>query len=227
MNTYKRHRYPPDIISYAVWLYFRFNLSHRDIEDLLAQRGIIVSYESIRLWCIKFGRIYARRLKRRHQGYGDTFYIDEVFVKINGKQHYLWRAVDQEGDVIDVFLQSCRDGAAAKRFFKRLLRGQGGAPRQIVTDKLRSYVVAHRELIPETIHNTARYANNRAELSHQPTRVRERGMRRFKSAAQAQRFLTVHAAVYTLFNLGRHLIGAAYYKKLRIDAFGQWTIAVA
>ena len=227
MNTYKRHRFPPDIISYAVWLYFRFNLSHRDIEDLLAQRGIIVSYESIRLWCIKFGRIYARRLKRRHQGYGDTFYIDEVFVKINGKQHYLWRAVDQEGEVIDVFLQSRRDGAAAKRFFKRLLRGQGEEPREIVTDKLRSYVVALRELIPETIHNTARYANNRAELSHQPTRVRERGMRRFKSTAQAQRFLTVHAAVYNLFNLGRHLVGAAHYKKLRIDAFGQWTIAVA
>ena len=185
MNTYKRHRFPPDIISYAVWLYFRFNLSHRDIEDLLAQRGIIVSYESIRLWCIKFGQRYARRLKRGHTGYGDTFYIDEVFVKINGKQHYLWRAIDQEGEVIDVFLQSCRDGSAAKRFFKRLLRRQGGAPRQIVTDKLRSYSVAHRELIPETIHNTAHYANNRAELSHQPTRVRERGMRRFKSTAQA------------------------------------------
>ena len=130
MNTYKRHRFPPDIISYAVWLYFRFNLSHRDIEDLLAQRGIIVSYESIRLGCIKFGRIYARRLKRRHQGYGDTFYIDEVFVKINGKQYYLWRAVDQEGEVVDVFLQSRRDGAVAKRFFKRLLRGQGEEPRE-------------------------------------------------------------------------------------------------
>ena len=227
MNTYKRHRFPPDIISYAVWLYFRFNLSHRDIEDLLAQRGIIVSYESIRLWCIKFGRIYTRRLKRRHTGYGDTFYIDEVFVKINGKQHYLWRAVDQDGEVIDVFLQSCRDGAAAKRFFKRLLRGHGGAPRQIVTDKLRSYGVAHRELIPETIHNTAQYANNRAELSHQPTRVRERGMRRFKSTAQVQRFLTVHAAVYNLFNLGRHLVSAGHYRKLRTDAFGHWTIAVA
>ena len=227
MNTYKRHRFPPDIISYAVWLYFRFNLSHRDIEDLLAQRGILVSYESIRLWCIKFGQRYARRLKRRHHGYGDTYYIDEVFVRINGKQHYLWRAVDQEGEVIDVFLQSRRDGAAAKRFFKRLLRGQGGVPREIVTDKLRSYGVAQRELIPETIHNTARYANNRAELSHQPTRVRERVMRRFKSTAQAQRFLTVHAAVYNLFNLGRHLIGAEHYKKLRIDAFGQWTIAVA
>ena len=227
MNIYKRHRFPPDIISYAVWLYFRFNLTHRDIEDLLAQRGIIVSYESIRLWCIKFGHIYARRLKRRHKGYGDTFYIDEVFVKINGKQHYLWRAVDQEGEVIDVFLQSCRDGAAAKRFFKRLLRGQGEEPRQIVTDKLRSYGVAQRELIPETIHNTSQYANNRAELSHQPTRVRERGMRRFKSTAQAQRFLTVHAAVYNLFNLGRHLVSARHYRKLRTDALGQWTITVA
>ena len=169
----------------------------------------------------------ARRLKRRHQGYGDTFYIDEVFVKINGKQHYLWRAVDQDGDVIDVFLQSRRDGAAAKRFFKRLLRGQGEEPREIVTDKLRSYGVAQRALLPETIHNTAQYANNRAELSHQPTRVRERGMRRFKSTAQAQRFLTVHAAVYNLFNLGRHLISAEHYRELRTDAFGQWTIAVA
>ena len=227
MNIYKRHRFPPDIIRYAVWLYFRFNLSHRDIEDLLAQRGIIVSYESIRLWCIKFGRIYARRLKRRHQGYGDTFYIDEVFVKINGKQHYLWRAVDQEGEVIDVFLQSRRDGAAAKRFFKRLLRGHGGAPREIVTDKLRSYGVAQRVLIPETLHNTAQYANNRAELSHQPTRVRERVMRRFKSTAQAQRFLTIHAAVYNLFNLGRHLVSARHYKKLRVNAFERWTMAVA
>ena len=227
MNTYKRHRFPPEIISYAVWLYFRFNLSHRDIEDLLAQRGILVSYESIRLWCIKFGRIYARRLKRRHTGYGDTFYIDEVFVKINGKHQYLWRAVDQEGEVVDVFIQSRRDGTAAKRFFKRLLRRQGEEPRQIVTDKLRSYGVAQRALLPETLHNTAQYANNRAELSHQPTRVRERVMRRFKSTAQAQRFLNVHAAVYNLFNLGRHLVSAEQYRKLRIDAFGQWTIAVA
>ena len=227
MNTYKRHRFPPAIISYAVWLYFRFNLSHRDIEDLLAQRGIIVSYESIRLWCIKFGRMYAKRLKRRHQGYGDTFYIDEVFVKINGKQQYLWRAVDQDGEIVDVFLQSRRDSAAAKRFFKRLLRRHGSEPREIVTDKLRSYGVAHRELIPDTIHNTSQYANNRAELSHQPTRVRERIMGRFKSAAQAQRFLNVHSAVYNLFNLGRHLMSAEHYRKLRIDAFGRWTRAVA
>ncbi|MFT5132314.1 MAG: putative transposase [Gammaproteobacteria bacterium] len=227
MNTYKRHRFPPDIISYAVWLYFRFNLSHRDIEDLLAQRCIIVSYESIRLWCKKFGQKYARRLKRRHHGYGDTFYIDEVFVNINGKQHYLWRAVDQDGEVVDVFLQSRCDGAAAKRFFKRLLRKHGSEPREIVTDKLRSYGVAHREFIPDTIHNTSQYANNRAELSHQPTRVRERVMRRFKSVRQAQRFLNVHSAVYNLFNLGRHLVRAEHYRNLRIDAFSRWGSAVA
>ena len=122
MNTYKRHRFPPEIISYAAWLCYRFNLSHRDIEDLLAERGITVSRESIRLWCIKFGALYARRLKRKHRGDGDTVYIDEVFVKINGKQHYLWRAVDQDGEVADVNLQTTRDGTAAKRFFRRLLR---------------------------------------------------------------------------------------------------------
>jgi putative transposase len=176
MNTYKRHRFPPDIISYAVWLYYRFNLSHRDIEDLLSERGITVTRESIRLWCIKFGAIYSRRLKRRHRGYGDTFFIDEVFVKINGKQHYLWRAVDQDGEVVDVFLQSRRNGAAATRLFRRLLRSYVGEPRKIVTDKLRSYPLAQRCVIPEAIHVTDRYANNRVEQSHEATRVRERGM---------------------------------------------------
>lgn len=205
-----------------MWLYYRFNLSHRDIEDLLAERGIAVSYESIRLWCIKFGPKYAKRLKRKHQGYGDTFYIDEVFVKIGGKLQYLWRAVDQDGEVIDVFLQARRDGKAAKRFFKRLLRNNHGEPRKIVTDKLRSYGVAHRELIPDAIHDTSQYANNRAELSHQPTRVRERGMRRFKSSQQVQRFLDVHAAVYNLFNLGRHLVSASHYRDLRQSAFVSW-----
>jgi putative transposase len=226
MNTYKRHRFPPDIISYAVWLYYRINLSHRDIEDLLAERGITVSREAIRLWCIKFGAIYTRRLKRRHRGFGDTFYIDEVFVKINGKQHYLWRAVDQDGEVVNVYLQARRDGAAAKRFFKRLLRSHGGEPRKIVTDKLRSYGVAHRELIPETIHVTDRYANNRAEQSHKTTRVRERGMRKFKSVGQAQRFVGAHAAVSSLFNLGRHLIRAEHYRNLRESAFNEWSRAV-
>jgi len=227
MNTYKRHRFPPEIISYAVWLYHRFNLSHRDVEDLLAERGITVSYETIRLWCIKFGVRYARRLKRRHRGYGDTFYIDEVFVKINGQQQYPWRAVDQDGEVLDVFLQARRDGDAAKRFFKRLIRSSGGEPRKIVTDKLRSYGVAHRELMPDVIHSTTRYANNRAEQSHETTRVRERGMRRFKSFNQAQRFLGVHAAVFNLFNLGRHLVKAEHYRNLRMSAFNEWEVVVA
>ena len=227
MNIYKRHRFPPDIIGYGVWLYHRFNLSHRDIEDLLAERGITVSREAIRLWCIKFGAIYTRRLKRKHRGYGDTFYIDEVFVKINGIQHYLWRAVDQDGEVVDVFLQARRDGAAAKRFFKRLLRSNGGEPRKIVTDKLRSYGVAHRELIPEAIHSTELYENNRVEQSHEATRARERGMRKFKSIRQAQRFLDAHAAVHNLFNLGRHLVRAEHYRNLRMSAFTEWGRAVA
>jgi putative transposase len=196
-KQYKRHRFPAEIIQHSVWLYYRFSLSHRDIEDLLAERGVTVSYEAIRMWCNKFGPQYANRLKRRQQGFGDTFFIDEVFVKIRGKQQYLWRAVDQDGEVVDVFLQARRDGAAAKRFFKRQIRNNRGEPRKIVTDKLRSYGVAYRELIPDTIHDTSQYANNRAELSHQLTRVRERGMRRFKSSQQAQRFLSVHAVVYT------------------------------
>ena len=148
-------------------------------------------------------------------------------MKINGKQLYLWRAVDQDGEVVDVYLQAKRDGVAAKRFFKRLLRSHGREPRKIVTDKLRSYGVAHRELIPETIHSTKQYENNRAEQSHEATRVRERGMRRFKSIGQAQRFVTAHAAVSNLFNLGRHLVGAQHYRDLRISAFGEWDRAVA
>ena len=147
-------------------------------------------------------------------------------MRIGGKQHYLWRAVDQDGEVVDVFLQSRRDGKAAKRFFRRLLKSHRSEPRKIVTDKLRSYGVAHRELIPETIHDTSQYANNRAELSHQPTRVRERGMRRFKSPQQAQRFLTVHAAVYNLFNLGRHHVSAKNYRFFRSRAFSSWNYAV-
>ena len=148
-------------------------------------------------------------------------------MKINGKQHYLWRAVDQDGEVVDVYLQAKRDGAAARRFFRRLLRNHGSEPRKIVTDKLRSYGVAHRELIPETIHSTKQYENNRAEQSHEATRVRERGMRRFKSTSQAQRFLSAHAAVHNLFNLSRHLVRAEHYRNLRMSAFTEWSRAVA
>ena len=147
-------------------------------------------------------------------------------IQINGKQHYLWRAVDQDGEVVDVYLQAKRDGVAAKRFFKRLLRSNGGEPRKIVTDKLRSYGVAHRELIPESIHSTKQYENNRAEQSHEATRVRERGMRRFKSVGQAQRFLGAHAAVSNLFNLGKHLVGAEHYRNIRTTAFAEWSRVV-
>ena len=148
-------------------------------------------------------------------------------IQINGKQHYLWRAVDQDGEVVDVYMQARRDGAAAKRFFKRLLRSHGAEPRKIVTDKLRSYGVAHRELVSKTIHSTKQYENNRAEQSHEATRVRERGMRRFKSVRQAQRFLCAYAAVSNLFNLGRHLIRAEHYRDLRTSAFTEWSRAVA
>jgi putative transposase len=148
-------------------------------------------------------------------------------IRIKGKQHYLWRAVDQDGEVEDMYLQARRDGASAKQFFKRLLRSHGGEPRQIATDKLRSYPVAHREVIPETIHVTDRYVNNRAEQSHEATRVRERGMRKFKSIRQAQRFVTAHAAVQNLFNLGRHLLRAEYYRNLRAFAFTDWEMPAA
>ena len=186
-----------------------------------------IGIETIRLWCIKFGAIYARRLKRKQRAYGDTFYIDEVFVRINGIQHYLRRAVDQDGEGVDVYLQAKRDGAAAKRFFNRLLRSHGGESSKIVADKLRSYGVAHRELIPETIDSTQQYENNRAKQSHEATRVRERGMREFRSMKQAQRFLTAHAATSNLFNLGRHLVRAEHYRNLRISAFNEWSRAVA
>ena len=194
---------------------------------MLAERGITVSREAIRLWCIKFGAVYARRLKRKHRGYRDTVYIDEVFVKINCKQHYLWRTVHQDGEVVDVYLQARRDDAAAKRFFMRLLRSHSGEPRKIVTDKLRSYGVAHRELIPDTIHSSEQHENNPVEQSHEATLVRERNVRKFKSAGQVQRFLTAHTAVSNLFNLGGHRCTTQHFRDLRTSAFNEWSHAVA
>jgi putative transposase len=223
MNIYKRHRYPPDIIQYAVWVYFRFSLSFRDVEDLLAERGITVSYETIRYWCNKFGRIYSKRLKKSASRFGDTWFMDEVFINIRGERHYLWRAVDQDGDVIDILVQKRRDGKAAKRFFKRLLTSnQGVKPWKVVTDKLRSYDVAHRELVPKSIHDNIKYHNNRAESSHESTRVRERQMRKFKSRAHAQRFLSMFSLVYNVFNSQRHLCSAALYNSRRSEAFTTW-----
>ncbi len=220
--SYRGYRFPPEIISHAVWLYHRFCLSFRDVEDLLAERGIMVTYETIRLWCLKFGPKYARTLKRRQGRLGDTWHLDELFLTIRGRRQYLWRAVDQDGDVIDILLQPHRDQRAAARFFRRLLKGQGCVPRKMVTDKLRSYAAAHRTIMPSVGHDTSQYANNRAEVSHEPTRQRERGMRRFKSMAQAQRFLSVHGITQNLFRVGRHLLRAANQRILRARAFVVW-----
>ena len=221
-SRYHGHRFPPEIIGYAVWVYHRFCLSFRDVEDLLAERGIIVSYEAIRRWCWKFGPDYARRLKKKQGRLGDTWYLDELFVRINGQQQYLWRAVDQDGDVIDILLQSRRDQRAAERFLRRLLRGQGKEPFRIITDKLKSYSAASRTILPGVTHDTQQYANNRAEISHQPTRMRERQMRRFKSPRQAQHFLSLHGVVRNLFCVGRHLLRSTHHRLLRSRSFEVW-----
>ena len=220
--SYQRHRFPSEIISRSVWLYHRFCLSFREVEELLAERGITVTYESIRQWCQKFGPDYARKLKKRQGRLGDTWHIDEVFVSIQGERHYLWRAVDQDGDMIDLLVQRRRNQKAAERFFRRLLKGQGSEPRWLITDKLRSYDVAHRTIIPTVDHINHVYANNWAELSHQPTRQRERAMRGFRSSNQTQRFLTLHGLTQNLFRLGRHLMQAVNYRILRTQAFQVW-----
>jgi putative transposase len=222
---YRGYRFPREIISHGVWLYHRFSLSFRDVEELLAKRGVFVSYETIRQWCRKFGPQYARNLRRRQGRLGDVWHLDEVFVNIQGKRHYLWRAVDQDGDVIDILVQKHRNAHAAKRFFRKLLKGQGSEPWRLVTDKLRSYSAAHRSVLPSVAHDTRRYANNRAEVSHQPTRQRERKMRGFKSVGQAQRFLSVHGVVQNLFRLGRHLLRATNYRLLRDRSFKEWSAA--
>ena len=220
--SYRGYRFPPEIISQAIWLYHRFCLSFRDVEDLLANRGVIVSYETIRQWSRKFGPEYARMLKRREGRLGDIWHLDELFVTIQGDRQYLWRAVDQDGNVIDILVQPRRNRRAAERFFRMLLKAQGSEPRRLVTDKLKSYSAAHRAIMPSVIHVTERYANNRAEVSHQLTRQRERQMRRFKSAAQAQRFLSVHGNIQNLFRLGRHLLRSANHRILRERAFLVW-----
>ena len=175
--SYKGHRFPAEIIAHCVWLYHRFPLSFREVEELLLVRGVIVTYETIRQWCAKFGPVYAAGLRRRQPRPGDKWHLDEVFLTINGRRYYLWRAVDQDGNVLDILVQPRRDAKAAKRFFRKLLTKQCRVPRVLVTDKLRSYQVAHRAVMPSVEHRQSRYLNNRAENSHQPTRQRERAMK--------------------------------------------------
>ena len=207
------------IISQAVWLYHVFSLSLRDVE-LLPRRCRF--YETIRRWCKKSGQTCAGRLRRRRPQPGDKWYLDEVFIRIQGVQHYLWRAVDQEGVVLDILVQPRRDAKAAKRFFRRLLKGLQYVPRVIVTDKLRSYGVAQRELLPKVEHRQSRYLNNRAENSHRPTRRRERQMQRFKSPKHAQDFLSSHAFIHGQFHPRRHLMTSNSYRAIRTEAFHIW-----
>ena len=221
-NIYAGYRYPSQIISHALWLYHRFALSFRGIEELLAARGIAVSYETIRNWCDKFVQRYCSHIRKRRGQLGDTWYLDEVFIKINGVLHYLWRAVDQDGDEIDIPVQKRRDKKAAKRFFKKLLKGQQAASIKVVSEKLRSYSAAKKELIPSVEHSTEQYENNRCELSHQSGRQQERQMRKFKSQGHAQRFLACHGVVNNLFRLGRHLMKASNYRIFRDRVFVEW-----
>ena len=221
-NPHHRHRFPAEIISHAVWLYHVFSLSLRDVELILAERGVLLTYETVRRWCRKFGESFANKMRRRRPQPGDRWHLDEVFIRIQGVQHYLWRAVDQNGVVLDILVQSRRNAKAAKRFFKRLLRGLRLSPRVIVTDKLKSYGVAKREVMPHVEHLQSRYLNNRAENSHQPTRRRERQMQRFKSPGQAQRFLFAHSFIYGHFRPRRHLMSASNYRQIRADAFKNW-----
>ncbi len=221
-NPYRGHRFPKEIISHCVWLYFRFGVSFRDVEELMAARSVLVSYETVRRWCEKFGKKYAAGLRRRRVSTGDKWHLDEVFLKINGMTHYLWRAVDQKGVVLDILVQPKRDRFAAIRFFRKLLRVTGCKPRVIITDKLRSYGAAKRVVMPGVAHRQHRYLNNRAENSHQPTRERERRMRRFKSARHAQRFVEVHGIVASHFRPRCHLLSAPDYRQLRSKRFRVW-----
>jgi putative transposase len=206
--SYKGFRFPVEIISHCVWLYHRFPLSFREVEEMMLERGVVVSHETVRQWCAKFGQTYANQLRRRRPRPGDTWHLDEVFIKIGGKTHYLWWAVDQDGTVLDILVTSRRDAKAATRFFRKLLKGLEYVPRVLVTDKLASYGVAHRRLIRSVEHHQSKYLNNRAENSHQPTRVRERAMKKFSSPGGAQRFLAAFSAISPHFRTRRHLLHA-------------------
>jgi putative transposase len=220
---YRRHRFPAEIIAHAVWLYFRFPLSLRMVEDLLAARGIIVTHQTIRTWAEKFGRHCANEIKRRSAGrLGDKWHLDEMVVTIAGKKQWLWRAVDQDGFVVDVLVQSRRNAKAAKRLMRKLLKQQGHAPRVMITDKLGSYAVAGKELMPDVEHRRHKGLNNRAENSHQPTRRRERIMKRFKSPGQLQRFVSIHDPVANLFHFPRHALSSFDHRDLRNAAMATW-----
>ncbi|CAO3437717.1 IS6 family transposase [Azospirillum endophyticum] len=225
--SYARHQFPPAIIRHAIWLYLRFTLSYRDVEELLAERGVEVFYETIRRWVLKFGPAIACNLRRLRPKPSPRWHLDEMVVRIGGQLMYLCRAVDDEGQVLEVLIQRRRDKAAARKLMRKLLKKHGFAPTQVTTDKLRSYGAAFRELGLTAHYEQGRRTNNRAEVSHQPVRRRERKMQRFKSSASAQRFVSLHAAVYNTFNLQRHLVSRHTLRTFRAQAMAAWQFATA
>ena len=226
--SYKRHRFPPAVIRHAVWLYFRFTLSLRDVEELMAQRGVEVSYETIRCWTLKFGRQFARNLRRTRSKPTGRWHLDEMVVKIGGKRMFLWRAVDDEGEVLDMLVQERRNKGAALKLLRKLLKKQGVRPEAIVTDKLASYRAAARDLGLTARHRPGGMReNNRAEKSHLPIRRRERKQQKSKSRASAQKFLASHAAIYNVFNLQPHLIRRQTLRLFRAEAHRTWEAATA
>ena len=220
--SFKRHRFPPEVIQHGVWLYARFTLSFRDVEDLLAERGIDVSNETVRRWFLKFGRIIARNLRRSRPRPTPRRHLDEMVINIRGRKHWLWRAVDDEGEVLDFLVQRRRCARSAAKLLRTLLKKQGFAPERITTDKLKSYSVAIRAERLSAVHDQGLRANNRAENSHQPVRRRERKQQRFKSPGSAQRFLSIHAAAHNTFYVQRHLLSRATFKKFRAETFDVW-----
>ena len=225
--SFTRHQFPPDIIRHAVWLYLRFTLSFRDVEDLLAERGLDLSYETVRRWVLKFGPLFAKELRRRRHRPTSQWHLDEMAVLISGRQFWLWRAVDDEGEILDLLVQRRRDAKAAARLMRKLLKKHGFAPALLVTDKLRSYGAARRRLRLSVRHEQGLRKNNRAENSHLPVRRRERKMQRFKSPGSAQRFLSVHASVQNTFNVQRHLVSRNTLRALRGEALRNWRAATA
>jgi transposase-like protein len=225
--SFARHQFPPAIIQHSVWLYLRFTLSYRDVEDLLAERGLDVSYETVRRWVLKFGPLFARELRRRRPRPTARWHLDEMAVAISGRQFWLWRAVDDEGEVLDLLVQRRRDKSAAVKLMRRLLKKQGFSPDVLVTDKLRSYGAAKSEMGLSALHEQRLRRNNRAENSHQATRRRERKMQRFKSPGSAQRFLSIHVAVQNAFNVQRHLTSRRTLRFLRDEALQTWRAATA
>ncbi|MEU8653652.1 IS6 family transposase [Streptomyces sp. NPDC048737] len=220
--SYKGHRYPVEVIAHCVWLYFRFPLGFREVEELMLERGVMVTHETIRRWCATFGQSYASGLRRRQPRPGDKWHLDEVFVRVNGECKYLWRAVDQDGNVLDILVQNRRDTAAARRFLRKLLKKTCSVPRVVVTDKLRSYDAAHREVMPSVEHRSHKGLNNRAENSHQPTRQRERAMKGFRSVGEAQRSLSAFSGISPHFRPRRHLMSAPGYRAEMAIRFAIW-----